>query len=61
MGRSEDQKRNWIATMRCVVTKTVTLEDCTEEQALNNPWDHSVDEQESDQRDWDIERLEPQP
>lgn len=45
-------------TMRCVITKVVEVEGCTEEDARTNPWEYAVSEQEVDQRDWDIERVE---
>jgi len=40
--------------MKCVVTKTVTVECETIEEAESNPWDHSVDELETGMEDWDI-------
>ena len=40
--------------MKCVVTKTVTVECETEEQARKNPWDHAVDELETRMEDWEV-------
>ena len=40
--------------MRCVVTKEVTLEGCTYEEALTEPWKHAVDEYEVSQEEWEI-------
>ena len=51
-------KREWIVTMRCVVRKTVTLKDCTEEQARESPWDFAFCENEIDQIDWTVEKVE---
>jgi hypothetical protein len=49
------QKRgNWRVVMRCEVTKEVYCQDCTEEQAIVSPWDHSVGEQEVEQHDWRV-------
>lgn len=48
----------YIVTMRCVVTKIVTCENCTEEQARNQPWEYATDEHEADQIDWEVKRVE---
>ena len=40
--------------MRCVVEKLVTVECDTREEAESNPWDHCVDEMETDQMDWEV-------
>lgn len=56
--KKDDGKGNWIVTMRCVVTKSVYLEGCTEEEASNNPWEFAVDEHEVEQIDWDVMRIE---
>lgn len=40
--------------MKCVVYKEVTYECETEEEARNDPWDHSVDERETEQIDWEV-------
>lgn len=55
--KTNEKRRTWTARMRCVVTKVVTLENCTEAQARSDPWEFATDEQEVDQRDWDIEEL----
>ena len=46
--------KQYSVKMRCVVTKLVTVEGCTEEQARNNPWQFAVDEVETDQEDWKV-------
>lgn len=40
--------------MKCVVTKTVTVECETEEQAQSDPWNFSVDELETGMEDWEV-------
>ena len=40
--------------MKCVVTKTVTVECDTIEEAEKNTWDHAVDELETGMEDWDV-------
>jgi hypothetical protein len=52
------EKKNWIFRMRCVVDKDIFLENCTEEQARENPWAFSKDELEIDMRDWEIISVE---
>jgi hypothetical protein len=54
---NKPHKGNWVVRMRCTVTKLVTCEDCTEEEARNNPFDHAVDEMEIDQVDWDVQSV----
>ena len=40
--------------MICKVRKVVTVECETEGQAENNPWDYAVNEQETEQIDWEV-------
>jgi hypothetical protein len=40
--------------MKCVVTKTVTVECETIEEAENNPWSHAVDAMETGMENWDV-------
>ena len=46
--------KQWEVKMKCVVTKTVTVECETEDEARNNPWDHAADELETGMEDWDV-------
>lgn len=50
--------KQWIVTARCTVLKSITCEDCTEEQARANPFEHAVDETEIDQMDYDVKSVE---
>lgn len=53
------EKGDWTVTMRCVVTKVVDLQGCTEEEARRDPWAYVVgDEREVDQIDWDVQKVE---
>lgn len=54
-----NKKRNWIVRMECVVIKDVYADNCTEEEARANPFEHSVKEEEVDQRDWEFKSIEP--
>lgn len=40
--------------MRCTVVKEIIIEDCTETQARQNPWDFAADEKEVEQTDWEV-------
>lgn len=44
-------------TMRCVVTKVVTVQCDNEEQARNDPWEYATYEQEIDQVDYEITKV----
>lgn len=48
------RKKSWIVEMMCTVRKQVIVENCTEEEANENPWDYAVDETEIDQVDWEV-------
>lgn len=50
-------KKQWEVTVRREVTKIVTCEDCTEEQARRDPFEHAVDEHEVDQIDWEVKNV----
>ncbi len=52
MKKNKPEKKKWLVRMRCVVTKEVCVGPCTEEEARDNPWEHSTDETEIDQQDW---------
>jgi hypothetical protein len=54
---AKGEKKSWIATIHCEIIKEVVLEDCTEKQANEDPWDHAIDEREVEQVDWRIESL----
>jgi hypothetical protein len=43
--------------IRCVITKIVTCEDCTEEQARDNPWNYATDEHDADVNDWEVKSI----
>lgn len=44
--------------MRCVIIKRVYCEDCTEEQARTDPFEHAIEEYEADQEDWKVLSVE---
>jgi len=49
-----DKKSDWIVTVKCKITKEIYVENCTEEEAKNNPWDYSIDEREVEQVSWEF-------
>ena len=52
-------KQSWVFKVECLVTKSVVLENCTEEEARNNPWSFAVEETETGMIDWEFINLEP--
>ena len=46
--------KQFTVRMRCTILKIVTCEDCTEEQARDEPFEHAVDEHEADQIDYEV-------
>ncbi len=47
-------KSTYTVRMERTVITLVTCEDCTEEEARSNPWDHATGEQDIDQVDWEV-------
>lgn len=52
-------KGSWIVNVECTVTKELICEDCTEAEAREYPFTHSVQERELGTSDWDVKRVEP--
>lgn len=48
------KKSSWIVKMECTVIKEVICDDCTREDAENNPWDYAIDETEIEQTGYDV-------
>lgn len=58
--KTKEVNRNWTVKMKCVVIKEVCIDNCTEDQARDNPWDQDVtDETEIEQTDWEVLHVEP--
>lgn len=51
--------RSWIVRMRCVVIKDVIVTGCSEGEARDNHWEHSEEETEVEQLDWEVLSVEP--
>jgi hypothetical protein len=56
--KTKAEKKEWIVRMRCTVTKDVCVGPCTEEEARESPWEHSTDETEVGQEDWEVLKIE---
>ena len=46
--------------MECIVLKTIIVECESKEIARDNPWDHAIDEIETNQVDWEILSVSPE-
>jgi hypothetical protein len=60
MGKPNPKERpgSWIVQVRCTVIKEVVCDDCTEEQASEDPWTRATDESEITMTDWEILKVE---
>jgi hypothetical protein len=45
---------SFVVKMKCTVIKEVICDDCTEEQATEQPWEHATQEQELEQTEWEV-------
>lgn len=52
------EKGEWIVRMKCEVTKEVVCENCTEQEAREEPWEHAISEEELTQIDWKVTQVE---
>ncbi len=44
--------------VKCQVEKEVICDDCTEEDAKNNPFGYAINELEVNQTDWEVRSVE---
>ncbi len=51
-------KGTFTVRMERTVVTLVTCTDCTEDEARDNPWDYATDEQDIDQVDWRVLRVD---
>ena len=59
MTPKQSELKNWIVRMKCEVIKDVYVGPCTREQAETEPYSHALGEDEVDQRDWEVLKVEP--
>lgn len=57
--KKEPETRSWIVRAKCVVMKEIVCDDCTEEQARADPFEHAVDETEIGQSDYTVVDVKP--
>lgn len=50
---------SWIVRMRRTVLTDVVCEDCTKDEARDNPFDYASDELEIDQEDYEVLSVKP--
>jgi len=55
---SEPKKGSWIVRMKVTGTHIVTCDNCTEDEARENPYLYAVDEQDVETSDWEIISVE---
>ena len=51
------KKGNWVVKARCVVDKEVYCENCTKEEAEENPFLYSLEELEIQMVDWEVDSV----
>jgi len=57
--RKGQRKSSWIVQMRCTVIRVIVCEDCTEEQARDDPFGHSTDEGDDlELVDWEVNAVD---
>lgn len=52
-------KKSFVVMVECKIIKQLTCEDCTEEEAEENPFEHATDEMEVSQEDWEVLEVRP--
>jgi hypothetical protein len=53
------KRKSWIVTINCEVKKSIVCDNCTEEDAFNDPFFYSVEETEIDMINWEVIKVEP--
>lgn len=50
--------RSFLVTLKCRVTKLVVCEDCTEDEARNDPFEHATEDRELYLHDYEVTNVE---
>lgn len=58
MKQKNSQKGSWLVRVEVTVMKEVVCEDCTEAEAVENPFQYAIEERETDMLDWNVESVE---
>ncbi len=57
---SKPKKGCWVVTLKATVTRTLIVNDCTREEAENNPYEHEVvDERDHETIDYEVKGVVP--
>lgn len=62
MAKKKTEKRNWQVTLKATVKKRLYCNDCTEEEARQNPYEHAsayLEEVEIECEDYEVLNVEP--
>jgi hypothetical protein len=51
---AKKHKGNWLVRIKASVDKEIYCEDCTQEEAENDPFEYAVDERELSQDDFEV-------
>jgi len=51
--------KRWIVRVECIVNKEVICDNCTEDQARNNPFEFASNERELGVVGWNVDSVEP--
>lgn len=49
---------SYYVTVKAVIRRVITVENCTREQAENEPYEHATDELETEQIDYEVESVQ---
>lgn len=57
--KKEPEPRGWIVRMKVTKYVDVVCDDCTEEQARAEPFEHAVEEMDQETLDWEVQSVRP--
>lgn len=53
------EKRSWTVSLKASVDKELITDECTAEEAENDPYSHAVSEHETGCNDWEVTDVRP--
>lgn len=59
MKKRKSEPTSWVVIAKCVITREIVCDDCTQQEAENDPFSFASDERELDQEDWEVMSVEP--
>lgn len=57
--KKADEPTSWIVTMKCEVTREVICDECTEQEATDDTFAHSISERDLELTNWEVLEVEP--